>query len=81
MFNIFISGQDSSLSKYSYDTKVEGMAETPENYAAFQRDSNRMEKWAGRVFIKGKVLHQFMVGADWLESSSAQKDLGVVALS
>lgn len=43
-----------------------------------------MEKWPGRVLIKfskGKVLLQFMVGADWLESSSAPKDLGVLALS
>lgn len=38
-----------------------------------------MEKWSGRgliKFSKGKVLHQFMVGADWLETALHRRTMG-----
>ena len=63
----------------------------PEGWAAIQRDLNRLEKWAGRNLIKFnkgkcKVLHlgrnnpmqQYMLAAAQLESSLAEKDLGVL---
>lgn len=70
--NIFVSDQDSSLSNYSYDTELGGMAETPQNCAVFQRFLSRMEKWSGRglvKFSKGKVLPRFMVRAGCLEAA------------
>ncbi|KAK4806781.1 hypothetical protein QYF61_005577 [Mycteria americana] len=80
-----------NLSKFVDDTKVGGVADMPENCAAIQRDLNRLEKWADRNLIqfnkgKGKVLplgrnnprYQYMLGATQLESSSAEKDLGVL---
>ncbi|KAK4830829.1 LOW QUALITY PROTEIN: hypothetical protein QYF61_013758 [Mycteria americana] len=55
------------------------------------RDLDRLEKWANRnlmKFNKGKCkllhlgkynpMHQYMLGADQLESSSAEKDLGIM---
>ena len=65
------------------------MADTPEGCAAIQRDLDRLEKWAGRSlvrFSKGKCqvlhlgrnnpMHQYMLEADRLESSFAEKDVG-----
>ena len=58
---------------------------------ATQRDHNRLEKWADRNFVKfnkekckvlhlgrNNPMHQYMLGAVQLESSLAEKDLGVL---
>ena len=63
----------------------------PEGCAAIQKDLNRLEKWADRNLMKFskercKVLHLgnnnllywCMLGATQLESSLAEKDLGVL---
>lgn len=47
-----------------------------------QRDLEKLEKWSDRnlmQFNKGmcKVLHQYTPGVKQLESSSAEKDVGV----
>uniref|UniRef100_A0A8C3CEB3 Reverse transcriptase domain-containing protein n=1 Tax=Cairina moschata TaxID=8855 RepID=A0A8C3CEB3_CAIMO len=96
LFDIFIDDLDeaivSVLSKYADDTKLGGVADTPEGCAAIQRDLDLLERWTGRNpmrFNKSKcrVLHlgrnnhmyQYRLGEDnLLERSSEEKDLGVL---
>ena len=94
LFNIFISDLDEgiqSLSKFVDDTKMGEVTDTLEACAAIQQDLNRLESWTGRIpvwFNKGKCrvlhlgrtnhMHQYRLGDDLLEVSSAEKDLGVL---
>lgn len=65
---------------FADNTKLGGVADTPEGRAAIQRDLDRLEKWTDVSFMnysKDKVLnlgrinplHQHMLGATRLESS------------
>ncbi|GAB0186422.1 mitochondrial enolase superfamily member 1 [Grus japonensis] len=92
LFNILINDlTECTLRKFADDTKLGGMADTPEGCTAIQRDLDRLESWVERnhmKFNKGKcrVLHlgrnnpkhQYKLGVDLVGSSSAEKDLGVL---
>ncbi|KAK4827639.1 hypothetical protein QYF61_019849 [Mycteria americana] len=84
-------GDECTLSKFAKYTKLGRVADRPGGCAAIQRDLDRLEKWANRnlmKFNKGKsevlhmvgnnLMHQYRLGADWLESSFAEKDLEVL---
>jgi len=64
---------------------------TPEGCAAIQRDLERLESWAQRILMKfnkdkcsvlhlgrNNPMHQYRLRVDLLESSSVERDLGVL---
>ena len=80
-----------TLIKFADDTKLGGVADTPEGHAAIQGDLSRLEKWADRNLMKfnnekckvlllgrNNPMHQYMLGAIQLENSLAESILGVL---
>ena len=84
-------GEVCTLSKFTDDTILGGAADKPDCCSAIQSDQDRLVNWAERNLMqfnrrKNEVLHlgknnprhKYTLGAEWLESSSAEKDLGVL---
>ena len=79
-----------SIGGFADDTKLGGLADTLEGYTAIQQDLDRL-RWKERNLTRfNKVkcralhprrkncMHQYRLGTDLLERSSAKKDLRVL---
>uniref|UniRef100_A0A803T9P9 Reverse transcriptase domain-containing protein n=1 Tax=Anolis carolinensis TaxID=28377 RepID=A0A803T9P9_ANOCA len=95
LFNIFINDLDEGLEgtiiKFADNTKLGGIANTPEDRSRIQNDLDRLERWAETNKMKFnrdkcKILHfgrkngnqRYRMGDAWLDSSVCEKDLGVL---
>ncbi|GAB0203562.1 mitochondrial enolase superfamily member 1 [Grus japonensis] len=85
------SGIECTLNKFADNTKLCGVVNMLEGRDAVQRDLDRLERWACANCMKFKkakckVLHvgrsnpkhDYRLGGEWIESSPAKKDLGVL---
>ncbi|PKU30118.1 rna-directed dna polymerase from mobile element jockey-like [Limosa lapponica baueri] len=88
------AGVECTLSKFADDTKLRGAFDSLEGQEALQRDLDRLEHWSiinGMKFNKTKFQIQHLgrsntgqkckLGEEWLGSSPAERDLGVLVES
>jgi len=89
--NDVAAGVERTPSKFPDDAKLGGAVDSLQEQEALQRDLDRLEYWAiinGMKFTKNKCRilhrgqsnagHRYKLGDRWLESSPAERDLGVL---
>ncbi|KAJ7418993.1 rna-directed dna polymerase from mobile element jockey-like [Willisornis vidua] len=87
-------GPEHTLSTSASNTKLEGVADVPGGSVSIQRDLSGLEKWDNRNFMEFskenfQILHsgrnnhrnQYLLENTQLESSLAEKDLGVLVIT
>ncbi|KAK4816844.1 hypothetical protein QYF61_023908 [Mycteria americana] len=68
-------GIESTLTKFADDTKVSHGVDTSEGRAILRLDLDKLEEWANKNYMK---FNKDKLGAVWLGSSFAEKDLRVL---
>ncbi|KAJ7410897.1 rna-directed dna polymerase from mobile element jockey-like [Willisornis vidua] len=89
LINDLDEGVDAFSVKFDDDTKLGGVVNTPACCAALEKDLDRLEIRAEKTHLKfnkdkcrvqnlrsNNLIHQYSLGAELLEDSSAVKNLG-----
>ncbi|KAK4827795.1 hypothetical protein QYF61_021748 [Mycteria americana] len=87
LFNIFISdldaGVECTISKSVDNTELGRAVDSLEGQEALQRGLDGLEHWAmiNGMEFNNNAEHKYKLGEEWLESSPAERDVGVLASS